>query len=407
MKNGRAHGAARTSGLIMERFTIGDSGSLNIQEKRIVKRMIHDGETNQDIQAFINFGRSATINFARISSVKKDEEQEMASKEEMEDYRNFKNAYDPKTGLNPHLDERLFKSRSAMKLAVSAFNNPSIWFRAEVFSVLSTISWTYLIHEYASRKGMKTERKNGKAISLIDFCKDNDCPFSDGVKNNISAIVRLRDLVEHRLLGEEDPKWISIFQANCLNYENFLVSEFGPKLSLTRDLAFSLQFSGLSIGQAEAMAKSRMQSVVSAINADIFRGISEETRDDQEFQFSVIYTTVSASKSNAAFHFYSADSQEGKAISEILIKHKPSAETHPFLATQVRDEVKRRTGRNFTISDHSGAWKRHEVRPAERSKDPSRTNTEFCYYNPVYKRYSYNQKWIDLLCEEVGGNYNP
>ncbi|PSH61745.1 hypothetical protein CU102_26575 [Phyllobacterium brassicacearum] len=49
----------------------GDKG-LTALEKRIVKALLAKGERNQDIHALINYERTPTVNFGRITTVKKD-----------------------------------------------------------------------------------------------------------------------------------------------------------------------------------------------------------------------------------------------------------------------------------------------------------------------------------------------
>lgn len=224
-------------------FQQGTTGGLNEEEKRIVKYLLSDGWTNQDIQALINLERPATINFARISDVKNDLSIYPCSKDEFDEFQRFKRSFDLKTGLNPFVDERLIKSREAMKLAVSVFYNPSFQFRAENFSILANIAWTYLILEYSARNGLPLTRKDGKAVSLNDFVKSKGCPFTDGVKKNIGALIKIRDATEHTILGPYDESWIGIFQANCLNYEQQISTIFGERLSLSSEISFALQFS--------------------------------------------------------------------------------------------------------------------------------------------------------------------
>ena len=62
------------------------AGALTEEEKRIVKALLHQGWRNQDIQALVNIGRKATINSARITEVKYDEEQEPSEDDEVEFY---------------------------------------------------------------------------------------------------------------------------------------------------------------------------------------------------------------------------------------------------------------------------------------------------------------------------------
>ncbi|WP_438980804.1 DUF3644 domain-containing protein [Lentibacter sp.] len=136
----------------------GTKGSLTGPEKSIVKYLVQEGWTSQNIQALVNLERPKTINFGRISGVKNDAFIEPCSKEKFDQYLRFKRSFDLKTGLNPFVDERLIKSREAMKLAVSVFNNPLFQFRAENFTMLANVAWTYLALEYSERNDLPTVR---------------------------------------------------------------------------------------------------------------------------------------------------------------------------------------------------------------------------------------------------------
>ena len=84
-------------------------------EKRVAKALLQRGWRNQDIQDLINQGRTATINSARITEVKKNEGQKCASEKETNLYIAKKAAIDPKTGLNLYDDERLVRAREAVQ----------------------------------------------------------------------------------------------------------------------------------------------------------------------------------------------------------------------------------------------------------------------------------------------------
>ena len=288
-----------------------------------------------------------------------------------------------------------------MKLAVQTFNSPLVTFRAETFSTFAVVAWTYLALEYASRNQMPTERQNGKAISLADFLKEGKCPLSEGIKQNLKAMIKLRDLVQHTLLGPFEEDWIGLFQANCLNYEKTIVRLFGQRLSLSAEMSFALQFSGLSMGQATELIKSDLPLAIKSINAELFNGMPDEQRNDLEFQFSVIYTTVAASNAKSAFHFYSPESAEGIEIKNVLVKFRTTDVTHPHKPKKVIEEVIRRSGQKFNMYKHTQAFQRHHVRPNGKSDTPEKTNEEFCHYDKVYRDYSYNDAWIDLLIKEI------
>lgn len=376
-------------------------GALTDVEKSIVKRLLLDGWRGQDILAQVNIGRSHSTNSGRITGVKNDPSQQPCTKAELDHFFQKQSSYDLKTGLNPFNDERLIKSREAMKLAVGVFNNPTLVFRAETFAILANIAWTYLALEYSSRNEMPTERGNGKAISLSDFLKQKGCPFAPGVKRNLEALIKIRDSAEHRVLGLEDASWVRVFQACCINYDKALVAHFGKRVSLSSEISFALQFSGFTVGQASELATVQPSDAINSINAELFDHLSEKEKDDTDFQFSVVYTTVEASKAKAAIQFVTPKSAEGKKIANVLVKYKPASTTHPHKPSDVIRLVQKKLKIVFNMSDHTHAWQERGVRPSSNSLNPEITKQEFCNYNPTFKAYTYSDAWVDLLCHEL------
>src|SRR4029077_15898776 len=201
------------------------------------------------IQALVNFGRKATVNSGRITGVKQNKTIEPADNDTVEFYLRKKGSYDQKTGLNLFDDERLTRAREAMALAVQIFNSPTLNFKTEVFAVLVNIAWTYLLHEFYIRKGQTVVDAHGHALLLSQMIARNDCPITGGMKNNLEAIKTIRDAVEHTLFGRSDHKWLTLYQACCLNFDKVMRDLFGEQLSLQHDLAFALQFAKLSMDQ--------------------------------------------------------------------------------------------------------------------------------------------------------------
>ncbi|WP_226019751.1 DUF3644 domain-containing protein [Novosphingobium sp. FKTRR1] len=135
--------------------------ALTLLEKSVIKALIIDGWRNQDVQALINTGRAASINFGRISGVKTDNAIKPATKQQVETFRHKKLLFDHVTGLCPIDNERLVRAREAMILAVGLFNTPRIAFKAGVFSMLANVAWTYLLHQYYESKGVPLINKDG------------------------------------------------------------------------------------------------------------------------------------------------------------------------------------------------------------------------------------------------------
>ena len=376
-------------------------GALTAHEKTIVKALLNKGCRNQDIQALINLGRPATINSARITEVKKNKRQKAASDDEVAFYEIKKRSIDTSTGLNLFDDERLIRAREAMILAVQLFNSAAFRFKTEVFSVLVNIAWTYLLHEFYKRKKVKIVQKNGRSLLLSQMVERPDCPLSDGAKNNLRSLKTIRDEVEHKLLGKSDVKWLGLFQACCLNFDEAMCKLFGEQLTLAHELSIALQFSRMNVEQLSLLHKYEIPSYIEAVDARLNEKLSENELADLEYQFRVIYTMDSASKSRSHFEFVRPDSEEGKEIRNVLVQHKIADHFYPHKPGPVVRLVKRKSGKAFTSHNHTQAWRLFKVRPRKGANQPENTKKEYCIYHAAHGDYTYSNQWVDHLVSQV------
>ena len=251
------------------------SGGLTPEERRVVKALLNKHWRNQDIQALINSGgRKTTVNSGRITGVKQDHAAEPASDAEVDAYIARKQSYDPVTGLNAYDDERLVRAREAMILAVQVFNGPGFIFKAELFVVLANIAWTYLLHEYYTRKKIKIIDADGRSLLLSNMIDRQDCPLTLGMKRNLKAIKLIRDEVEHLLLRRGDARWGALFQACCLNFDTMLRKLFGERVSLQNQLSFALQFVKPDFDQLVETQKHNIPPEIEALDARLKEGLS-------------------------------------------------------------------------------------------------------------------------------------
>lgn len=377
-------------------------GSLTDEEKRVAKALLEDGWRNQDIITLFNVGRDPTVNIGKISDVKKNAEIKAASQDEVDGFVKKKQSYDYQTGLNLYDDERIIRAREAMTLAVHIFNSPGVRFKTELFCLNAVISWTYALHEYYLRAGVKIEGADGRTLVMSQMLKRADCPLSGPVKKNIEAVAAIRNEVEHKLLRRSDFKWFGLFQACCLNFDSFIRAQFGERVSLGSDLAVAIQFSALNIEQIEIMQRYDVPPYVTALDAQLDENLTDADRGSLEYQFKVVYTLTSASKGNQHIRFIRPGSEEGVEVHNVLVKEKALDDMYPFKAGRVVDEVQKKSGNRFTMHDHRLAWRKHKVRPDGDAKAREATNKEFCIYHTAHKDYTYSQKWIDFLVAELG-----
>ncbi|MGH6838548.1 MAG: DUF3644 domain-containing protein [Methylocella sp.] len=377
--------------------------ALTDEERRVVKALLAEGMRNQDIHALINYERSVTVNFGRISGVKKNEKIAAASPEEVAFFQRKKRSFDPVTGLNFYGDERLIRAREAMILAVTIFNSGSYRFKTEVFAVLANIAWTYLLHEHYERKGISSLNADGTTFALSHMLSRQDCPLSKGIKNNLLSLKTIRDDVEHKMLGRSDVKWLPLFQACCLNFDKTLVGWFGPRVTLQSDLSAALQFGKLELEQAAQISAFDIPPNIIALDALLKKDMKEEELDDLEYQFRVVYTFDSASKAKAHIQFLSPDSAEGKSVQNVLQKFKIADELYRYKPGDVARIVRKASGKPYSMSDHTRAWQKHKVRPPSGATSPEKTNRDYCIYHPAHRDYTYNDKWIERIVAELGG----
>lgn len=376
-------------------------GALSAYEKTIVKGLLSKNWRNQDIQALVNIRRIATINSARITEVKQNKAIKPASNDDIDFYLVKKKNYDPQTGLNFYDDERLIRARESMILAVQIYNSPSMKFKTEVFSVLVNIAWTYLLHEHHEQKGVAIMQKDGRSLLLSQMLKRKDCPLSKSIIDNLNSIKTIRDAVEHTLFRKADLKWLSIFQACCLNFEKTIVELFGPDTTLKNDLSFSLQFSKLDFDQITELQKYDLPANIDALDAQLEDSISEESLSSLEYKFRVVYTFENSTKSKSHIKFLLPDDEGADEIQNVLVKHEISDKLWPHKASLVAKLVAEETGKKFSSHNHTQAWKKFKSRPATNAKNPEETNKDYCHYHTTHKDYTYSKKWVDFLVKTV------
>jgi Protein of unknown function (DUF3644) len=371
-------------------------------EKRIAKALFAKGWRSQDIHALINVGRQTTVNFGRISGVKKDSNQQPATGEEVDYFMLHQQAYDAQTGLNRYDDERLIRAREAMILAVQVFNSVGLKFKTEVFTMLANVAWTYLMHEYYSHKlAVKIVNEQGHSMPLSEVIARQDCPLQDGIKKNLNALKILRDKVEHHLLGKADLKWLGMFQACCLNFDRTMCEHFGSKLTLAQDLSFALQFAKMNFDHVTHINNYELPEDISAMDALITEGMTPEQINDTNFQFQVVYTLNAAPKSRAHLQFVNPDSAEGKKIHNVLSKRVAADELYPYKPGKVVKLVAAKTKAGFTSHNHLQAIRKYKVRPKHGSAQPENTDKMYCIYHAAHKDYTYSDAWVEKLVEAV------
>lgn len=381
-------------------------GALTPEEKKIVKALLNEGERNQDIQALVNIGRKATINSARITEVKQSTAIRPAKNDEVEFFRARKRSYDSQTGLNLYDDERLIRAREAMLLAVQVFNSPTLRFKTEVFSVLANIAWTYLLHEHHSRNGVEIIQKDGRSLLLSQMLRRGDSPLSQGIKDNLESIKKIRDEVEHLFLRKADLKFLSIFQACCLNFDKMLCDLFGDQTTLKNELSFSLQFAKMDFDQLVGIQSYDIPPEIQVLDQALESELDDERLGDMEYRFRVVYTFENATKSKSHIKFVHPSDEGADEVKNVLIKHELSDKLYPHKPSNAAILIAEKSGKRFTLNNHTQAWKKFDARPNKNVAQPQNTKKDHCIYHMAHRDYTYSDKWVDFIANYISNEQN-
>jgi hypothetical protein len=136
---------------------------------------------------------------------------------------------------------------------------------------------------------------------------------------------------------------------------------------------------------------------IQALDARLRGGLSDEELSDLEYQFRVVYTLDSASKSRSHIHFVHPDTEEAEKIRNVLVKYKTADELYPYKPEAVVKMVAEASKKPFNRRNHNQAWRLHKVRPRVGAAQPANTNKDYCIYHAAHRDYTYSQKWVDFL----------
>ena len=355
-------------------------GALSSNEKSIAKRLLLDGRRAQDILALLNIGRDVTTNSGRISGLEKNANILPCEDEELGRFYREKQSFDLKTGLSIYQDERLIRAREAMVLAVQVFNSPSHAFKAEAFSMLANVAWTYLCHQRFLSLGNQISTEQGQTISLSDLVSKNELGLSDAIQSNFNDIKKIRDQVEHRLLEKSDSLWFGLFQASFLNFDKTMCDWFGDCMTLSKELSLSIQFSKPAIDQLASVVGYDIPETMIAFNADLKSHKSQAVLENTEYEFSVVYTTVQGSNSKHHYKFISPRGEAAQEINNVLIKHKAAALLHPYKPSDVVQLVNSEVTNQFTMHNLTAAWKNFKYDQLDRRQSMDKLKKTFATF---------------------------
>lgn len=307
----------------------------------------------------------------------------------------------------------LKKSRDAMLAAIQTYNNPNITFKSEIFVVLSIIAWTYLVHSYLKKKTIdyryfdikgkrkifaKTQNGSYKYWSLYDCISDEYCnlKIDKGTKANLIFLLGIRHEIEHQMTNRIDSTISARIQANCMDYNQYLIKWFGDNWDLTSNISYSLQFSTFSPDQIKN-AKDIAPNIATYIK-EFDERLDLETFQSQNFAYRVIFTPKLSNhpgQADQVIEFIPPNTELSQKLNEsyVVIKEK---EKPKYMAKQIIKMMKDEGYIHFNYHQHTLLWKRLDA------KNPLKN-----YGTTVVNYWYWYENWITEVrkyCKEAYSN---
>lgn len=394
------------------------SNNLKNYEVSLIKLMLSNGQYSayQDILAY--FTRpNRSVNHARISeiadamsgepmhkSAKKYVKQPIASEEDLKIFLNSWPNIDPDTGLHIQDDELIIKSREALLFAVQAYNNPTTYFKSEMFIVSAIIGWLYLLHYYYKKIGVdivhrkvdgspKKIEGRDKLLELSSCLDLKECPLSEGTVKNLKFLIGIRNEIEHEKTSNIDAAISAKLQQCCLNYNRVIKEIVGERYGLDQKLSLAIQF--LYIDPIEQTEFSSMDMLPSQVSSFITR--FEDNMDHNQYNDPhyacriVMFRKNENNKSNADVlcEVVKPNSTLEDRINTIF----KDRERPKFLPSKIVKLVKNEGYTKFNLHKHTKLWQEKDA------KNPSKG-----YGVDVAGQWYWYQSWLDLVLEHVVSN---
>ena len=334
--------------------------------------------------------------------------------------------------------EHLEKAHDCAVLAIETYNKPAIRFRTGGYVTLMVIAWTSMFHAHFFQKRIKPfyRKSNGRYEKLPDgdykYWELSRCldeyygSNNNAVRSNAEFFIALRNKIEHRSLPILDLRIFAECQAFLLNFNELLKELFGERFGINESLSFSLQLFP-DRQQVTGRMTSDEKSVVGFI--DQYRSsLSTDILCDDKYAFRAYLIKVANHKSRDTLAIQFIDyakltEQEKQEVDRVvgLVKERRVPVANPDLLrpSDVVMQVQARIGNRkikryinssktsyriqdlFTTNTHYYLWRRLNVRPGNKAKEPRKTIEEYCVYDNLSRGYGYTEKWVDRCVEFI------
>lgn len=380
--------------------------SLAEWEVALIKAFLQDtGMNDQEILPYFSRpGRS--INHRVIGEIRSGSHfshVEAATEEQMLDFKERWSSYSVKKGEAREIEELILKARESQIAAIQIFNSPAINFRAEVHIVLAVIAWTYAFHALYKRAGVDYRYyHNVGGVRTVQTTDDGlekywdlgrcleapECLLNKAVKENLLSIIKLRNSISHRFTGNVDLKIASKLQAAALNFNSWLVRQFGGEYRIDTDFGVAIQMSSFSHDQSKLLyAAQHVDPKIGAIIDAIDDPVADEIVGDTRYAFNIVFVEQAVGRQNQAdkiIKFVRAGTDSGGQIEHVVFKDR---ERKKFKPSNVVKEMRGAGFTWFNMSKHTDLVREHNAKDVKNGYGVELGDGQWYYY----------QTWVDKV----------
>ncbi|USX56469.1 DUF3644 domain-containing protein [Lentzea sp. HUAS12] len=319
-------------------------------------------------------------------------------------------------------------SRSEACLAARLYNDPAEARAFEGFVVHMHLAYLYLLHAVFTRDEIDFRywrRDLPKRLEKVDGepkrwelarCITERWPQPDPVRSNIEFFVALRNKIEHRYASRSQLSLQAalggLAQAHLLNYEEELVAQFGPQVTLATSLRFPVFIGSFTDPGESTLLRLRaaLPAPLRTFMAEYHSGLSEEIVNDRryELRLRLVNELVPRDPDALPVQFTRFDdlTEDQKSAVETLGR-KGMVVVREQRRGVINLELMKPNGVVQEVADelpfvfHRGhfikAWQKLGVRPPVGSEHPERTDERYCLYDEMHKDYGYTSAFVKKL----------
>ena len=304
------------------------------------------------------------------------------------------------------------KSKEAFIVAIELYNKPTIKYRVEGFSFFICNAWELMLKAYLIKtngpQSIYYPNKPERTLSLEVCIRKVFTNDKDPLRINLERIIDLRNTSTHFITEEYEQIYIPLFQACVINYSNKLLDFFN--IDITDDLNsnfLTLSVKLASITESEIKARYPKEIVDKLLNTteQITQSINSMPNHTYAIQIRHDWYLTKKSKEASASFAFTKDADKAAAI---IKEPKDMHKIYPFSTKECIKRINqyiKRNNLNFTnpsVSAQDNNFNRYHFNLFISFYDV-KSNPKYCYeYAPnQLPLFSYNQKLIDFICEQI------